>query len=154
VKIFPFIYFFRLHQQYSKGEPEVSTQETREIVQRFIEEVWNKGNLAIIDELVDPGYIDHSMPLPGPDGLKKWIQATSAAFDHHTSIEDQATEEGLAALRISFRGTHRGEWRGITSQGKPVQTTGFRFYRVANGKIVEHWGYMDGVSMEQQLKAE
>ncbi len=130
----------------------MSTAQNRELIQRYIEEVWNKGNIDLIPELVDQNYIDHSIPLPGLEGLKKWIQATSTAFEHQTIIEEQITESNTSALRIILRVKHIGEWRGIAASDKEAQTEGFRFYRVANGKIVEHWGHIDGDKLATQLK--
>jgi len=131
----------------------MSTEQTRELIQRYIEEVWNKGNLDLIPELVDPNYIDHSIPFPGLEGLKEWIQATSAAFNHQTIIEEQITENHSSALRITMRVKQIGEWRGIASSGKEAQTEGFRFYRLENGKIVEHWAHIDGDKLAAQLKS-
>ena len=131
----------------------MSSQETKALVRRFIEEVWNNGRLELVDELVSADYLDHSMPLPGREGLKQWISGTSAAFDHQSIIEDQISEDDRSVLRITFKVTQKGEWRGIAPGGQQAQTVAYRTYRVAGGKIVEHWGFVDGNKLESELRA-
>jgi predicted ester cyclase len=133
----------------------MSTQETAALVREFIEEVWNKHNPEVLDKYLAENFFDHDnrTTATGVAALKQWISAMNATFDHQTIIEEQITENDLSALRITFRVIHTGDFRGIAATGKQAETTGYRFFRVADGKIVEHWGKLDGDSLVQQLKA-
>ncbi len=53
--------------------------------------------------------------------------------------------------RVTSRGTHRGAFRGIPPTGKPITVRGINIFRIANGKMVEHWGLTDRLDALQQL---
>jgi steroid delta-isomerase-like uncharacterized protein len=133
----------------------MSAEETKNIVRRYIEEVWNKQNLEAVDEFLAENYVDHSLPpeSSGRAGVKAWVKAVSAVFDEQTIIEDQVTEGDRSIVRLTMRLTHRGEWHGIPATGKQVQINGYRTYRLEGGKIVEHWALIDGDSLERELRA-
>jgi predicted ester cyclase len=71
--------------------------------------------------------------------------------DYQTLIEDMIAEEDQVAARIRMTGTHTGEFMGIPPTGKRISFTGMYLVRITSGKIVEHWGEEDGVSLLQQL---
>jgi predicted SnoaL-like aldol condensation-catalyzing enzyme len=37
----------------------MSTEDNKVIIRRFYEEVWNKGNVTAVDELLAPTYVNH-----------------------------------------------------------------------------------------------
>lgn len=129
--------------------------QTRQFTTDLIEAVWNQQQFDKLDAYLHPDYIDHSLPAvltPDRTGLQKWIEATSQSFQHQTIIDDQVTEANKTMLKIKMVMTHIGEWRGIDSTGAQVSTVGYRFYRLAEGKIIEHWAAIDGNLLETQLK--
>ena len=133
---------------------DMNTDQTRKFITDFIEEVWNQQQTDKLGEYLHPAYIDHSLPAfltPDHLGLIKWIQALSRSFSHRTTIEDQVTEEDKSIIKIKMRMIHIGEWRGIQPQGAEVSTGGYRFYRLEDGKIVEHWAEINGTALEGQL---
>lgn len=133
----------------------MSTEQNKNIVRRYIEEVWNKKNLNVVDELLAENYVDHSLPpeFQGREGVKQWVKAVSTFFDEQTVIEDQVTEEDRSIIRLTMRLTHHGEWRGIPPTGKQVEVKGYRAYRLEGDKIVEHWALIDGDNLERELRA-
>jgi predicted SnoaL-like aldol condensation-catalyzing enzyme len=129
--------------------------DNQKIVVQFIDQIWNKSNFDALDVYLHPAYTDHSLPPAlSPDrlGMQTWILATSASFDHRTVIEDQVTEGDKTMIKIRMELKHTGIWRNIPPTGKEIRTTGYRFYRLAEGKILEHWALIDGQSIETQLK--
>jgi predicted SnoaL-like aldol condensation-catalyzing enzyme len=64
---------------------------------------------------------------------------------------DLVAEGDKVAARRSYKGTHRGELLGIPPTGKPVQIGGISIFRLAGGKITEHWEQIDGLALMQQL---
>ena len=135
----------------------MSTEANKALVRRWWEET-DKGNLAIIDELCAPDYIDHSPPLPGMGegsaAVRKANETLAAAFpDTVHTIEAMIAEGDLVVTRLRGRATFLGECLGIPPNGKVVEITGISIHRVADGKLVEHWANIDSLSFMQQLGA-
>src|SRR5438552_5739601 len=132
----------------------MSTEQNKDVVRRFLEEVWNAGNLDVVDELIAPDYVNHTDPgqPPGPEGVKPLVTQFRSAFpDVHNAIEDVVAEEDRVAVRVTIRGTHKGELFGIPPTGKHATITGMAFYRVANGQLAEHWVVRDHLGLLQQV---
>lgn len=126
----------------------------KEIAWTFIEFIWNARQLDQIEDFISDDYQDFSLlPAipPTRDGLRMWIENTSIAFDHKTNIESIVEEGDVVAARISFNVTHIGVWRGIEPTGRTVSVKGFRFFRLANQKIVAHWALIDGEALQRAL---
>jgi predicted ester cyclase len=125
------------------------------LVQQFIAEIWNNRSFEMLDNFLHPQFKDHSLlPKLSPDkeGLKKWIQATGNAFEHETAIEDQVAEDDRIMVRIKMKLKHIGLWRGIEPTGTEVYTTGYRHFKIKEGRIIEHWALIDGETIENKLK--
>ncbi|MGZ3846896.1 MAG: ester cyclase [Flavisolibacter sp.] len=134
--------------------PSGSTNNNKQTVERFIDEVWNNKNFDVLDEILHPGYRDHSfLPSVPPtrEGLEFWIKNTSTAFDHRTSIESIVAEGEQVAVRIGFTVTHIGTWRGIEATGKQVTIKGFRFFSFKEGKIAVQHALIDGEALQTEL---
>jgi predicted ester cyclase len=88
----------------------------------------------------------------GIEGAKVAHQMMLAGFpDYQTVIEELIAEGDKVVARITMSGTHTGSFMGIAPTGKHVEFTGISIARIANGKIVDHWGEEDGVSLLAQL---
>lgn len=126
----------------------------KEIVTSFIQSVWNLRQLERIDDFVSDNYRDFSfLPAipPTRDGLRMWIENTTVAFDHHTTIESMIEEYDQVAVRISFEVRHIGTWRGIAPTGRTTSVKGFRFFKLEGGKISQHWALLDGEALQTAL---
>ena len=133
----------------------MSAEQNKSIVRRWIEEGWNKGNLAVIDQVYAPNYVQHE-PAPAPvtssEALKQYVGAYKTAFpDLHFTIEDMIAEGDRVVVRQTFRGTHQGDFMGIAPTGKQVTMTEIEIFRVVNGKGVENWTSSDDLGLLQQL---
>ena len=132
-----------------------STEANKATNRRFYEEVINQKRLAVIDEVAGANYVSHSFPPglpPGREGLKAFVSAFHAAFpDGHLSIDQMIAEGETVATRLTFRGTHTGDFMGIPPTGKQVVVPALDMARYADGKLVEHWGGPDQMSLMQQL---
>jgi steroid delta-isomerase-like uncharacterized protein len=135
----------------------MSTEESKALVRRIIEEAWNKGNLAVIDELLSPDYVHHNLPPGMPndrEGYKQMVRMHRTAFpDFHLSIEDMIAEGDKVALRFNWSGTHKGEFMGAAPTGNKVIVTAMCMHRIEGGKEVEQWAEVDSVGLMQQLGA-
>ena len=124
------------------------------MLRRVVEEAFNKGNLAVVDELIAPNYVFHvpGNEVKGPEGFKQYVTMMRTAFpDVHVTLEDMIGEGDKVATRATLRGTHKGDLMGIAPTGKQFTTTGFDIIRFAGGKEVEAFGAADMLAMYQQL---
>ncbi len=132
----------------------MSIEENKKIVQRY-QEIYNSNDLDALGEVVSEDLLTPKiMPgIPtGIEGAKAAHRIMLAGFpDYQTSIDDIFAEGDKVAARITMSGTNSGSFMGIPPTGKHVSFTGIYIARIANGKIVEHWGEEDGVSLLQQL---
>lgn len=123
------------------------------LVQRYVE-AWNMGNLALMNDLLAPNVACRFYGLAEVHGLEAFKQmapAFAAAFSESWfTIDTIIAEEDLVAIHYRWRGTHRGEYLGV---GRQVTETGTRFYRIAEGRIVEMWGDENVLGLLQQLGA-
>ena len=133
------------------------SEENKALVRRFLDELQNKQNLDIVDELVSPGYPGEGTSSIGgdsPEALKEGSRARKVAFpDTHWTIDDQIAEGDKVVTRFTIRGTHKGEYQGIAPTDKEIVTTGILIHRIDNGKLVECWAALDRLGMMQQLGA-
>jgi predicted ester cyclase len=137
----------------------MTTQQTqaeanKAIIRRY-REAHNTNNLGALDAIVATDLIAHNM-LPGlPPGLaggKMAHQGFVAAFpDGQTRTEDVIAEGDKVVERYSFRGTNTGSFLGAPPTGRRVESSSISIYRIANGKIVEHWGENDVIGVMVQL---
>lgn len=127
------------------------------MMKRFYEEVANKGNMAMIDELVAENFSDHeAMPgmKPGRAGLKEFFGMFRAAFpDLKFTVKDMVATGDKVWAYITITGTHKGEFMGMPATGKQINVNGFDLVRFEGGKAVEHWGVTDSMAMMEQLGA-
>ncbi|HUI76061.1 MAG TPA: ester cyclase [Candidatus Acidoferrum sp.] len=128
----------------------------KNVVRRTIEELWNKGDASLADQLLAPNYTHHDSATPdvgrGPESEKKRLAIYRTAFpDLRLTIEDLIAEGDLVMARWSARGTHRGELNGIAPTGKQFHITGVSIARISNGKMAEGWVNWDALGLMQQL---
>ena len=137
----------------SANQPEKAALKAK--IQRVIEEAWNNGDLAMLDELYDPGFVRHWPPFDdytGLDAHKKRIEMIRTAYpDHKTIVLDILVDGDRAAVRFNWVGTHTGTGLSIPPTGKRVSVDGCDVYRFANGKIAEEWVHEGYLSLFQQL---
>ena len=129
--------------------------ENKSIVTHFIEEIWNQTQFEKIDNYLAAGFVDHSLPptLPADKtGMTQWITGTGKSFEHKTIIDDIVCEDDKVMLKIRMQLKHIGVWRDIGPTYMDISTVGYRFYKLADGKITEHWSLLDGNAIENQLK--
>ena len=136
----------------------MSAEENKAIVRKFIDEVVNKHNLKTVDELFAPDFVLHIAgnpePMHGPESIKQADKMFSVAFpDWHNTLDDLIAEGDKVVTRWTERGTHRGEFQGISPTGKQVTLAGMDLFLIKNGKIVEQWVYADMPGFMQQLGA-
>ena len=131
----------------------MSLEKNKAVARRYQLEVWGKGNLDLIDELVAPDFVDHSLPAtmdPSFAGARQAVQGALDAFpDGQWAVEDLIAEGEKVVIRWKMQATHEHEFRGIAPGGKPVTVTGITILRMVDGKIVERWVNWDSLALRQ-----
>jgi steroid delta-isomerase-like uncharacterized protein len=136
----------------------MSTEQNKAMARQMIEDVFNRGDMSRFDEYLAPDFVEREELPPGlPGGREGVIQLTailrSAFPDFKATIDDLVAEGDKVVIRQTWRGTHKGEFMGVPPTGKSVSFGVIDILRIAGGKVVEHWGLMDSMSLMQQLGA-
>jgi predicted ester cyclase len=126
------------------------------IVRRFVEDVLNRGEVALLDELVADDHIDHG-PLGnhcGLESIRRDLLACRAAFpDLRYEIVDLVAEGDLVARRFEATGTHLGDYLSTPPTGRRVRVAGLAIDRIAAGKLAETWSNVDLFGLLRQIGA-
>jgi steroid delta-isomerase-like uncharacterized protein len=133
----------------------VSLEANKDLIRTYVETIFNQRQVDRAEGLVAPDYIDHAaLPgqAPGLEGAKqKWAMYLAGIPDLRVTIEELVAEGDKVAVRRSYAGTHQGELLGIPATGKQLQLGGISIFRLAGGKIAEHWEQLDRLALMQQL---
>jgi predicted ester cyclase len=136
-----------------KGERSAMSEQNKALV-RKVYEIIASGDFAQANEIVDPDAPDNERPECPPemgtlrpkliDTFREFASEVHTAFpDTHIEVEEMIAEGDKVSARVAMSGTHQGEFQGIGPSGKRVQVRAIDIFRVANGKVVEHWGHGD-----------
>ena len=126
------------------------SEENKTIV-RKVYDIIASGDFAQANEIVDPDVPDNEHP-PGTERPRPKLIETFEQFatevrtafsDMRITVEDMIAEGDRVAARVTMRGIHQGEFQGIAPTGKRVQVRAIDMFRIADAKIVEHWGHGD-----------
>jgi len=133
----------------------MSVEDNKETVRRYIEDVWNQGNLDLIDELCETDVVshtDHYGSTVGAADRRRVAAAFLAAFPGlYLEIHDLFGERDLVAARGTMRATQEQEVFGIPPQGRHVTVDGVLMARLRDGKISELWVHYDFEGFLRQL---
>jgi steroid delta-isomerase-like uncharacterized protein len=117
-------------------------------------EAINARNLAAMGALVDDSFVEHedNGTAPTKAGVMAFFETVLAAFPDFKMVPQHMIAEGdLVGTFVTVTGTQRGEFIGIPATNKSASVGVADFMRVKDGKVTEHWGVTDMLSMMQQL---
>ena len=133
------------------------SEDNKQVVRRWFEEVWNKGRAEAIDEMFAADGVAHGLEggeLRGPADFKVFHRRFRDAFPGvEVSVDDAIAEGDKVAALCTVRGRHQGDTLGFAATEQTVEFTGMTFVRVRDGQIVEAWNNFDFMAMFQQLGA-
>lgn len=124
------------------------------LLSRYINEVWNAGNLSAASEFIAPTILRHTpgQDFSGLDGEEQFFNIYYTAFPvQEYAIEDLFADGNKAVARWTLKATHEGNLMGIPATGKKVTISAVTIARFANEKIEEIWSFWDTLTMLQQL---
>lgn len=134
------------------------SEENKQLVRRWFEEVWNQKNASAIDRMFDSEGKSHGVPtgavLTGIEQFKEFHRTYVGAFpDMQFELNDVVAEGNLVAVRWTNTATHLGNELGIPATGKRVTLEGSSFLLIRNGKIFEGWNQMELLGLMQSLRS-
>ena len=130
--------------------------DNKQLTRRWFDEVWNKQNRAVIDELLQPDAPLHGLSgspthVTGPGGFKQFHTAFLQAFpDVHVTLTHVFAEDDFTTMRFTFTATHTGPGFGPPT-GRTVNASGLGIARWKDGKIAEAWNEFDRHWLMQQI---
>jgi predicted ester cyclase len=127
-------------------------QKNTETVTAFIEAFWNQNDLDCTDQFLSADY--QELSYQSKEGMKQFAGKIVEAFpDKHYTVEEIIAQGEKVIVRMVVKGTNKGMFMGNTPTGNSIDVTLYRQYRVVDGKIVEHRGWIDMVTMWRQIQA-
>ncbi len=130
--------------------------QNRQIVRKLFNDLFNKGNLAVADQIIAPNHVSHDPATPdfgkGPEGEKQIVTLYRGAFpDLHFTIDQIIDADDFVTTRYTATGTHKGELRGIAPTNKAIKVEGMVINRISRGRIAESWVNWDALGLMEQL---
>jgi predicted ester cyclase len=138
----------------------MSTESNKSVVREFVRRCQDEHDLAFADEAFHPRFVNHYRPegraLPSTarpaSGFQLFYGGLLEAFpDASMEINEQIAERDLVTTRKTLRGTHSGTLWDLPPTGNHVELEFIDIFRVADGKLIEHWTSMDIAALKAQM---
>jgi predicted ester cyclase len=129
-----------------------STDDNKQIVRRFTEEVYGQRKRASIDTYVHEKFVDHS-PGTGPDAggidyvKDQWDRNYTAFPDLAFTLDDVLAEGDKVVARWTSHSTFTGKLGDVAGEGQKLTVQGVSIFRIEDGKIIESWDFVDRAGM-------
>ena len=133
--------------------------DNKTIVQRLLDEVWGRGDLAQVEQIFSGSFVRHGPnslegEIQGRDGFRQLVTMYRTAFpDLQVPSEGQTAEGDIVVTRWTARGTHHGNLVGLAPTGRPITVAGVIIDRFSGGQIAEEWATYDSLGLLQQVGA-
>lgn len=130
------------------------SEQNKARIRRVIDEVYNKGDLGVVDQVATSELVIHSpsQEIHGREGVKNYVASLRSAFpDLHFEIGHQVAEGDMVVTSWMARGTHAGEFQSLPATGRKIHLAGTDIDRLVHGKVVECWMHMDELGLLRQL---
>jgi len=133
----------------------MTPEDNKAIVRRFVEEIFVGGRHDAVDELLADDFVAHTWPSTTGDpraDLKAAIDRAAAGLsDAEFTIDDLIAEGDEVAARLTTGATQSGPFMGMPPSGKRYRIEEIHWFRLLDGKVVEHWHQFDQIGMMKQL---
>jgi predicted ester cyclase len=128
--------------------------DNRAAIQRFLDKVNRKEEMAAIEEIISEVFINHTyMPMPpNREGLRAFYREFRKGFPEiHFTVERMIAEGDMVVVHLTGRYVHQGEFMGVAGTGKAVTVSKMDFFRLQSGMVTEHWDVIDRLGLLQQI---
>jgi predicted ester cyclase len=132
------------------------SEHNKRLARRALQEIYAKGDLELADDLVHSQFLDHEPAHPerptGPESVKQTVRSLQSTFGGlRFEVEDEIAEGDKVVQRVVMSGRHTGPLIGREPTGKEFAVRHTYIWRIADDKIVEHWGSRDDLGLLAQL---
>ena len=131
-------------------------EQMKQATQRFFD-MWLTGKADGIEEFVGENFTSHN-PIPGVTStgiqqMKDMLAMSNATFTNNKVEDMRMMADGDRVIaHYRWKGVNTGPMgEGMPATNKPIDVYGVDVMRFENGKVVEHWGYMEDMKMMDQL---
>lgn len=129
----------------------------RRVIARYFDEVWNRGEVDVLDELLTADYLNHSSsipnPRPGPEDVKAIVRMMREGIpDLHYQVLDIVAAADRAAVYTRVTGTHTGTLFGMAPSGNPIDVRQMQIEWFRDGRICQHWRITDEMALMRQIR--
>jgi predicted ester cyclase len=126
------------------------------MVRRALEEIYAKADLGLLDELIHPDFADHDPAHPdlpkGHASIRDTVQNLHGMFSElRFEVEDEIAEGDRVVQRVTMSGRHTGPLMGREPTDRTFAVRHVNIWRIADGKIADHWGSRDDLGLLNQL---
>jgi steroid delta-isomerase-like uncharacterized protein len=130
--------------------------DNKRFVRRALDELYAKGDLELVEELIHADFQDHDPAHPdqptGPESVRQTVRNLHAAFGElRFEVDDEIAEGDRVVQRVTMTGRHTGPLMGREPTGRTFEVRHVNIWRVADGKIADHWGSRDDLGLLSQL---
>jgi steroid delta-isomerase-like uncharacterized protein len=134
----------------------VTADANKALVRRYYEEMWNRWDLSLAEELLAPDLKFRGSLGTEAEGIRdfrRYARMVWLAFpDFHNEIEDLVADGDRVVARVTYTGTHRGEVLGMAATGRRVRYDGMGWFGIADGRIAEVWVMGDRIRLLEQIQ--
>ncbi len=121
----------------------MSANDNKQLVRRALEEIYAKGDLALVEELVHPDFADHDPAHPdqptGPESVRETVRNLHGMFSElRFEVEDEIAEDDRVVQRVTMSGRHTGPLMGREPTDRTFAVRHVNIWRIADGKIADH----------------
>ena len=134
----------------------MSIATNKQLVRRFVREVFELGDEGAVDELLSARFTSHTWAnmAPGTEGLKQAMRRIATGLSKvHMHMEDLIAEDDKVAVRLTARAVQSGPFMGLPASNKAYSIAEIHIFRIEGGRIAEHWHVADMLGLMQQLGA-
>lgn len=130
------------------------TRSPSEVARRLIDEIFVACREDAVDELVTADFVSHGLPGSGPNVMRAAISRVAPALsDAGMEIQDTIAQGDRVAVRLVSTAVQSGEFMGMPATGLRYTVEEIHIFRVADGRVAEHWHQVDMLGMMRQLGA-
>ena len=134
----------------------MTADEHKRLLHRALEEIYEAGRLEVADELIHPEFVDHQPAHPdlpaGPESVKEIVRSLHSTFgDLRFEVHDEIAEGDKVVQLATMSGRHTGPLMGHEATGRAFAVRHVYIWRIADGRIIEHWGSRDDLGLLTQL---
>lgn len=142
-----------INQSTKNKEVIMSIQRNKEVIGKLYEQVLNKKNMALLQELISEDFVSASGK-KGAAAFGEPLAPLLKAFpDAQWKIEEMVSEGDKVIVKYKFVGTHTGQLQHFTITGKSITTDGIGIFQLKDGQIISSQVHTDRLGFFQQLEA-